>query len=295
MFTRDSALARRGLVGLDGDIHTTRRDLNVAAAERVAQPLPPGRRVGIPWHGRGRVARRRPKAPPRTVHYKDRSGEWQKRRLADCGDLDPAELFPVRDPGARRGRIAIAGYLYYRSAELHVPFESSLERDVLLCLDFDRSVGALQAQPFEIRDGDGEPICPDVFAQTVDGPVVIEAKERKRLSSEAVRARLDRTAAACDVAGWRFEVRTRPERDFLRNLWFCRGAVPSPEIRAELAGPILRRAREGASVEEALPPRAHKSLSRTVLLSLIWDGELRCDLSKPLSNQTKITTTEVTR
>ena len=58
----------------------------------------------------------------------------------------------------------------------HVGYESWLERDEVMWLDWDRAVTAIASQPFRLwwTAGEGKaPSLPDYFAERGDGPAVV--------------------------------------------------------------------------------------------------------------------------
>ena len=67
----------------------------------------------------------------------------------------------------------------------HVGFESWLERDHLMLLDFDPAVTAVASQPFWLwwtaADGHGPPHAPDYFARRADGTgIVVDCRPEDR-------------------------------------------------------------------------------------------------------------------
>ena len=88
----------------------------------------------------------------------------------------------------------------------HVGFESWLERDHLMALDFDPSMVGIASQPFWLHWSDvaGKPIShvPDFFARRADGSaVVVDCRPVERCKPRDV-AKFDATARACAMVGW---------------------------------------------------------------------------------------------
>jgi hypothetical protein len=89
-----------------------------------------------------------------------------------------------------------------------VGFESWLERDHVMLMDFDPSVTGIASQPFWLhwQDGDGRwrRHAPDFFARRADGGgVVVDVRPDDRIppkDAEVFRV----TALACGQAGWEF-------------------------------------------------------------------------------------------
>ena len=90
----------------------------------------------------------------------------------------------------------------------HVGFESWLERDHLMLLDFDPDVRAVSSQPFWLRwrraDGRARRHAPDFFARLADGTgVVVDVRPDDRIPERDAET-FAVTAAACEAAGWEY-------------------------------------------------------------------------------------------
>lgn len=113
-------------------------------------------------------------------------------------------------------------------------FESSLERDWLLCLDFDPAVTLIREQPFSILyefDGSERRYTPDVLAQysapNGEGRVIVyEVKPLANLRAEFTqyKLRFKKAIALCRENGWRFKIVTEAHirTPFLKNAHFLR-------------------------------------------------------------------------
>src|SRR5260370_16716294 len=74
-----------------------------------------------------------------------------------------------------RGQASFPGLYYAATMDAHVGFESWLERDVAMMLDFDPEVVAFSSQPFWLfwaQGGERRRHVPDYFARLADGPGV---------------------------------------------------------------------------------------------------------------------------
>jgi len=126
-------------------------------------------------------------------------------------------------------------------------FESSLERDWLIALDFDPSISLIREQPFSIYYdylGRRRRYTPDVLVESLasDGSVhttVYEVKplDELRANWELYRPRFREAVRYCRARGWRFKIVT--ERDirtpFVQNAKFLR------RYRTILEQPLLAK------------------------------------------------------
>lgn len=130
-------------------------------------------------------------------------------RLVSNGSVRPLRM----SNRALTGRVAMAGG---GAAE----YESSLERDWLMALDFDWRVVQIQEQPYTLHyewDGKLRRYTPDVLAVFDDGQVkwtvVYEVKGRADLQEKwsTHRPRFKAAVHDCRVKGWRFRIITERE------------------------------------------------------------------------------------
>ena len=71
---------------------------------------------------------------------------------------------PARPFRFEKGLRSFAGWWYFATTAAHVGFESWLERDHLMLMDFDPDVVAVSSQPFWLRWSDGTGRCPAACA-----------------------------------------------------------------------------------------------------------------------------------
>lgn len=108
-------------------------------------------------------------------------------------------------------------------------FESTLERDLLILLDFDSQVTSFEVQPISIpwKDSSGKPhtYTPDVHAIYVDQQnVIYEVKYRSELLEEwaALKPKFKGAIHFCRKRGWRYKIMTEVEirTPYLENVKF---------------------------------------------------------------------------
>jgi hypothetical protein len=111
------------------------------------------------------------------VCWVDARSQRQAAGLDGVAGVAFEDAVPVRDfPSYRRQR-HFPGMWWLATTGRHVGFESWLERDHAMLLDFDRDVCGLSSQPFTLtwRDRAGKKVShtPDYFARMSDGSAVV--------------------------------------------------------------------------------------------------------------------------
>jgi len=133
------------------------------------------------------------------VTFRSIARELVTADLADAWYERFEDLPAVRTPRAFKGQRNFAGSWWFATTQTHVAFESWLERDHLMLLDFAPDVVGVAAQPFTAV----LPTCsgprkhtPDYFVRTADGTgVVIDVRPDQRAAKDA--EVFDATAVAC--------------------------------------------------------------------------------------------------
>jgi hypothetical protein len=90
------------------------------------------------------------------LSYVDLVRERRRRPLLDCVTTRFEDVAPVRPFRWSRGERHFAGWYWAATTGQHVGFESWLDRDRLLLLDFDPKVTGIASQPFWLYWHDGE-------------------------------------------------------------------------------------------------------------------------------------------
>ncbi|MGW2482470.1 TnsA-like heteromeric transposase endonuclease subunit [Streptomyces sp. NPDC001571] len=120
-----------------------------------------------------------------------------------------------------RGERHFAGWYWAATTGQHVGFESSLERDRLVLMDFDPQVAGVASQPFWLHWHDGareRRHASDYFVRRVDGSAVIRSSAWTSGSSPKDAEAFEVTRIACAQAGWHFERVWMPEPVLLANV-----------------------------------------------------------------------------
>jgi hypothetical protein len=201
--------------------------------------------------------------------------------------LCPEEFLPVRGFRWARGQGHLPGLWWSATAGAHVGYESWLERDHVMLLDFDPEVVAIAAQPFWLRwrDGAGRSRrhAPDLFARMADGSaVVIDVRPDDRIEPKDAEA-FEAMGRACELAGWRFARAGVPDPVRTANVaWLSRyrhQRCGSPDVTRLLLevfaepAPLMAGAAAVGDQLAVLP----------VLFHLLWRHVLTADLDMRLT------------
>lgn len=134
-------------------------------------------------------------------------GEVRRGLLGGCWNTRFEHAAPVRSFVTRRGTPGFSGWRWCATTGGHVGYESWLERDHLMQLDFDEAIVGISSQPFRLHWHDGHRWrghVPDYFARRADGRgVVIDVRAEERIEPRDAEV-FAATGAACAVAGWEF-------------------------------------------------------------------------------------------
>lgn len=105
------------------------------------------------------------------------------------------------------GKRSFSGLWWSSTIADHVGYESWLERDRVMALDFDPDVVGLSSQPFRLswqENGKCRSHTPNYFVRLRDGTgVVVDTRADDRIESEDAEA-FAVTAQACKSVGWEF-------------------------------------------------------------------------------------------
>ncbi|HEX5298474.1 MAG TPA: TnsA-like heteromeric transposase endonuclease subunit [Streptosporangiaceae bacterium] len=189
---------------------------------------------------------------------------------------------PVRSFPSFRGQASFTGLYYAATMEAYVGFESWLERDVAMMLDYDPAVVVFSSQPFWLhwaQDGGQRRHVPDYFARLADGmAVVIDVRPDDRIERRDAEA-FAATERACREVGWLFRRTAGPGAVLAANVRWLAGYRHRRCYRGEVAGrlirvfaepkPLMGGAREAGDPVGVLP----------VLYHLLWKQVLSAEVT----------------
>jgi hypothetical protein len=226
------------------------------------------------------------------VGYVSEDGTPHRLPLAEVWAAPFEHGLPVRRFASRKGQRHLSGLWWSATTGGHVGFESWLERDHAMVLDFDPAVVGIASQPFWLAwtDQAGKRVshAPDFFARHADGSaVVIDCRPVERRGPRDV-AKFDATERACELVGWEYRLVGALDVILVGNLRWLGGyrhprhRLPEVErlLREVFTAPMSLMAGAGLAGDPiAVLP---------VLFHLLWRGELSADLSVPLYPDTVV-------
>jgi hypothetical protein len=234
-------------------------------------------------------------ADPRfALEFWSADGSRQREPLPSCCCTRFEEAPQVRPFHFEKGLRSFAGWRFFAATGTHVGFESWLERDHLMLMDFDPRVRAVSSQPFWLtwRDDRGRSRrhVPDYFARRDDGTaVVIDVRPDDRIPDRDAET-FAITALACQAAGWGY----RRSGDLMPALvanvrWLSRyrnARCLVPQVTSALLDVFAG----GRGLFEGAELAGDRLRVLPVLFHLMWLGQLTADLqAAPLSAATVVT------
>jgi hypothetical protein len=233
----------------------------------------------------GSAAAVRSVIPAFEVGFTDGAGGCCSGPLGELWSTPFERVAPVRSFPSFRGQASFSGLYYAATMDAHVGFESWLERDVAMMLDFDPEVVAFSSQPFWLawaQDGEQRRHAPDYFARLADGTgVVIDVRPDDRIEPRDAEA-FAATERACREVGWVFQRTGGPGAVLVANVRWLAGYRHRRCRREDVAGmltgvfaepkPLMGGARGAGDPVGVLP----------VLYHLLWKQVLVTDMAAGL-------------
>jgi hypothetical protein len=180
------------------------------------------------------------------------------------------------------------GLFFFSSTGQLVYHESYLERQILLCEDFQHQATWVIDQPFQLHF-EGHRHVPDFLVLSAHQPKVIDVRHSKFLGTERFVASRNAMEEAMEQLGWTYEVRSEPAQQFFVNLdWLSGFRRTPPDL--ELFAPKIYTCLESSaqSLKDLLKIVGHELFSRPVVFYLIWKRILEVDLYAPFSDDMEV-------
>jgi hypothetical protein len=227
------------------------------------------------------------------IGFVDEDGIERRMVLADAWSAPFERYLPVRRFPSYKGQKHYPGQWWSATMGGHVGFESWLERDHLMLLDFDPAVIGVSSQPFwlfwAIESGKVRSHAPDYFARLGDGSaLVVDCRPAERIRPKDA-AKFDATRVACEQVGWRYRVVGATDAILTANVrWLAGYRHPRHDV-----APVAAALREAFATPTPLMTGAEAAgdpiAVLPVLFHLLWRHDLRADLSTPLRPGTTVT------
>ncbi|MEU4365394.1 TnsA-like heteromeric transposase endonuclease subunit [Promicromonospora sp. NPDC023987] len=156
--------------------------------------------------------------------------------LSDAWARPFEALPPVRDVVQYKGQRNFTGAWWCATTRSHVGFESWLERDHVMLLDYARAVVRIASQPFCVAvetDNGPRRHAPDYFVRNADGSAtVVDIRPDELVGDDAFVFRA--TAQACSLVGWSYRRLGRPAPVLAENLRWLAGYRHTRCARSDL-------------------------------------------------------------
>lgn len=226
-------------------------------------------------------------------YFRDEAGAELTLGLADAGRRDFAAVPAVRSFPSYRGQRNFPGFYFAACSGRLVGFESWLERDEAMAMDFDPAVGAFASQPFELGWADhtgNRRHVPDFFARYGDGTSeVVDCRPANRIK-ERDRELFAGTARVCAQLGWRFRLVHGHDPLWLANVrWLAGYRLARFRIEPTVTA-LIRLAGDPCPLAWAAAQVGDPIAVLPVLYHLLWSGELRTDMTERLDGPSVVST-----
>lgn len=210
-------------------------------------------------------------------------GEVRCEPLARCGGVRFEDVVPVRAFPMFKGQRNFPGRWWSSTVGRHVGYESWLERDHVMLLDFDPAVVGLASQPFWLSWPGASGVrrhLPDYFVRVEDGTgLVIDVRPDERVKDRDAEA-FAVTAAACQTVGWRFRRVGVVESVFAANVrWLSRYRHPRCGRREDVTARLLEVFAQPTPLFEGAERAGDRLLVLPMLFHLLWRQVLMADLT----------------
>jgi hypothetical protein len=210
-------------------------------------------------------------------------------------DLPPGLLRrcePVRRPGVYQRQRHMPGRWFSTVAGRFLEYESLLERDWMLLLDFDREVEWVCEQPLRLRyRKDGRPAShvPDLLVVRAGRVELCDVKSEERVGSPEFQAQVRATGLACAEAGIGYRVLSEPDPQLLINVrWLAGFREPPADPNGERARLLSMLSLGPCAVGELLADACEPALAHPALMHLLWSGEAAIDMSESIDEASRV-------
>lgn len=217
------------------------------------------------------------------LDYIDEAGDPQQGLLSAVWGVSFEHAGPVRGFRWSKGLRHWPGWWWSSTSDRHVGYESWLERDHAMLMDFDPDVTAFASQPFWLHWSDEvrrRRHAPDFFARLADGTgVVIDVRPDDRIEPADAEA-FAAMASACSLVGWQFRRLGTPDPVLTGNVrWLSRYRHPRCRARTGTVERLLEVFDRPIGLFEGAAAVGDRLAVLPVLYHLMWRQELVADLA----------------
>lgn len=219
-------------------------------------------------------------------------GVEQRLELSRAWSVPFESCLPVRGFPSYKGQRHYVGRWWTATTGSLVGYESWLERDRLILLDFAPEVVGIASQPFWLfftaAEGKRRSHVPDYFARLADGSaLVLDCRPADRVRSRDQVA-FEATLAACATMGWRYRVVDAPPPPLIGNVRWLAGYRHPRHLLPEVAAALRVIFAEPRALLEGAETVGDPIAVLPVLFHLLWRQELHVELSVPLHTETVV-------
>ncbi|MGO9319224.1 MAG: hypothetical protein ACLQBY_00200 [Solirubrobacteraceae bacterium] len=199
---------------------------------------------------------------------------------------------PVRTPGVYRRQRHMPGLWFSTTAGRFLEYESPLERDWMLLMDFGRRVEWICEQPLRLRyRWDGKPAShiQDLLVWRGGEPELCDVKSAERVDDPEFQAQVRDGAGV--RRGWLGLPGARGARSSAAHKRTVAGRVPRATcgpgwgVCADAVGVGGRPVHDPELLSDALEPM----VARPVLMHLLWVGRVLVDVGEPIEDESRVT------
>jgi hypothetical protein len=199
---------------------------------------------------------------------------------------------PVRSPGVYQRLRHMPGQWFSTTAERFLEYESLLERDWMLLMDFDRRVEWICEQPLRLRyTKDGRPAShvPDLLVWRDGAPELCDVKSEERVEDPEFQVQVRAMELACAEAGLGYRVLSEPDPQLLVNArWLAGYREPPFDPDGEGARMLSMLAAGPCPISELLSGALEPALARPVLMHLLWVGRVLVDVVESIDDESRV-------
>ena len=237
-----------------------------------------------------------PSAPvgwsPYALQFLSGDGRPCREPLSECARVPFESAVAVRSFPSFRGQGNWPGLWWSATMGCHVGYESWLERDHAMLLDFDAAVTGFAAQPFWLlfhgEDGTPRTHAPDFFARRADGTaVVVDCRPDDRIRPRDAEA-FATTERACDVVGWEYRRVGAARSVLVENVRWLAGYRHPRFAQTATVEALLRAFADRRALFEGAQAAGPPLVVLPVLFHMLWRGQLHTLLDVPLSESSMV-------